>query len=315
MVENKIDFPNALSPRHLNKSDWKQIAYRVKDKVDTDRISLIAAAVAFYALFSLFPLLIATVSIYGLFADPVAVERQIQSLSEFMPRDAAAIIGTQMSSIVANSSGQLGFGLLLSLLVTLWTGSKAAKSLMEALNIAYDESEKRGFFRLNATALLLTLGAVLSIISSVALIAVLPPVMAIIGLREFSNDLILFLRWPALFVLFLFGLAALNRYAPSRAQAQWKWVSVGTFIATVLILIASLAFGFYVERFGDYNKTYGSLAGVIVLLFWLYIISYVVLFGAELNAEIEFQTIADSTTGPPRPMGERGAVKADTTPS
>ncbi len=309
------DYPNASSPLRFSMADWKEILVRVKNEVTGDRIGMIAAAVAFYAMFAIFPLLIATVSIYGIFSNPLDVQNQIQAISRFIPRDAAGLIETQLSSIVQNSSKSLGFGAIFSLLVTVWTGSKGTKSLMEAMNIAYDEKEKRGFIKLNATALILTLGAVLTVVSAVAVIAILPPIMDLVGLKDFTNKLILVLRWPLLFALFSVGLGLLNCYAPSRTEPKWKWVSVGATVATLLILLASLGFAYYVERFGDYNKTYGSLAGVIVLLFWLYMVSYAVLFGAELNAEIEHQTIADSTVGPSTPMGERGAVKADTTPT
>ncbi|WP_176736963.1 YihY/virulence factor BrkB family protein [Oligoflexus tunisiensis] len=279
--------------------DWKAFLKRIKDEVDNDRIGLIAAAVAYYALFSIFPLLIATVSIYGVFADPVDVARQMATLEQFMPRDALGVINNELNGIVQNSSGSLGFGAALSILITLWTASKGTKVLMEAMNIAYNEKEKRGFFRFNSTAVGLTLGAVITVVVAVASIAVLPPIMDLVGLGGLANTLIRVLRWPVLLLLFLTGLSILYRFGPSRDHVKWRWVSAGGLFTTLLILLASVGFAFYVEQFGSYNKTYGSLAGVVVLLLWFYIVSYAVLLGVELNAELEKSSDRGRPNAPP----------------
>jgi membrane protein len=271
----------------LHWADWKVVLKNVKDEVENDRIGLIAAAVAYYALFSIFPLLIATVSIYGIFADPIDVAKQIQAMAQFVPRDALRVIDQELMSIVQNSSGTLGFGAAVSILITLWTASKGTKVLMEAMNIAYGEKEKRGFFRFNVTAVLLTLGAVVTTVLAVGSIAVLPPIMDLIGFGGLTNLLIRVLRWPVLLLLFLCGLAILYRYGPSREQLKLRWMSLGGFVTTLMILLASVGFAFYVEKYGAYNKTYGSLAGVVVLLLWFYLVSYAVLLGVELNAEID----------------------------
>lgn len=308
-------YPNASSPKQFKWSDWKEILWRVKSEVAADQVGMMAAGIAYYALFSLFPLLIATVSIYGLFADPNQVEKHITFLYEIIPRDAAQIVAQQMHNIASNSSTSLGLSAVFSILVALWTASSGSKSLIQGMNIAYDEEEKRGFFHLQFQALLLTLGGVVTVISAAVLVAVMPVVLDFVGLSGQRDSLILLLRWPILILLFITGLAILNRYGPSRSAPKWRWVTVGTVAATVVIMLASVGLAYYVERFGSYNKTYGSIAGVIVLLLWLYMLSYAVLLGTELNAEIEHQTKQDSTTGPAQPMGSRGAVKADTLPS
>ncbi len=310
-----LDYPHANSPLQFKWADWKEILIRVKNEVSSDQIGLMAAAIAYYALFSLFPLLLATVSIYGLFADPTQVETHISSLYEIMPRDAAALLAEQMHKISSNSGTKLGLSAIVSIVVALWTASSGSKSLIQGMNIAYDEEEKRGFFRLQAQALLLTLGGVVTVISAAALVAILPVVLDFIGLTSFRDELLLLMRWPLLAALFIVGLAILNRYGPSRAEPKWRWVTIGTLTATLIILLASLGLAFYVDRFGSYNKTYGSIAGVVILLLWLYMLSYAVLLGTELNAEIEHQTRSDSTVGAQKPIGTRGAVKADTLPS
>jgi membrane protein len=284
---------HAVSSMALHWKDWKPILKKVKNEVENDRIGLIAAAVAYYALFSIFPLLIATVSIYGIFADPIDVAKQIQAMARFVPRDALQVIGNELNSIVQNSSGKLGLGAGVSILITLWTASKGTKVLMQAMNIAYGEKEKRGFFRFNSTAVLLTLGVVIATVLAVASIAVLPPIMDLIGFGGLANTLILVLRWPLLLLLSVTGLAILYRYGPSRHQLQWRWITAGGLVTTIMILLASAGFAFYVEKYGAYNKTYGSLAGVVVLLLWFYLVSYAVLLGVELNAEVEHSMTPD----------------------
>ncbi len=313
-VEGK-SYPNAESPTKFAKKDWIEIAKRVKDEVESDDIGMVAAATAYYALFAIFPLLIATVSIYGFVSDPIELERQINEMSRFIPPDASKVISDQLHSIVSNPGAALGFSALISIAVALWTASAGTKSIMKALNIAYDEPEKRGFIKLNLYALGLTLSAVVGIILAVALIVLLPVVMNFIGVGDFAGDVALLIRWPLLAGVFIFGIAVINRFGPSRNKAKWRWVSVGAVLGTVMILAASAGLAFYVKKFASYNATYGSLSGVIILLLWFYLVSYAVLLSAEINAEIEHQTLADSTVGPARPMGQRGALKADSVPS
>lgn len=303
----------AGKPSEIPKRGWWDILMRVKDEASADNLSIIAAGVAFQALFALFPMLAAVISIYGLVANPTDVESQIQSMGGLLPGQAQGILAEQLKSLTSTSAAGLSFGLALSVLLALWGATRGVKAVMDALNIVYDEPEKRGFFRYNLTALAITLGAVLFAIAALILVAVAPAVLNFLGLTgSLTSLLIKSLRWPALALIALVGLAAIYRYAPSRAEPQWKWVSWGAVGAVALWLIGSALFSWYVASFGNFNKTYGSLGAVIILLTWFYLSAYIVLLGAELNAEMEHQTARDTTTGPEEPMGRRQARMADT---
>lgn len=311
----KKSYPKAESPRHYSWSDWKDVLKRVKVAIEEDHVGIISAGVAYYAMLAMIPLLIAIVSIYGLFTNPASLEEQITGMTELIPQEAALIIQQQLHDIVVNSSAALGLSAVVGIIVALASAAKGMRAIIESFNIAYNEEETRGMFRLQAQAILLTLGAALTIVLAIALIAVLPVVLEIVGLGEQATNILRFGRWPLLAVVFICGLAVIHRYAPDRENPKWRWVSVGSVFSTTLMLIASALFAFYANTFGEYNKTYGSLAGIMVLLLWFYIISYALILGAELNAELEHQTVADSTTGPEKPMGERNAHMADHVPS
>lgn len=300
----------AHSPRQLGWAGWKDVLWRVKRQIEVDHIPIIAAGLAFYAMLALFPTLIALLSIYGLVASAEQVSQQVSQLYGALPSGAAEVIDQQLSGI-AGQSGGLGWGAILGLVGALWAASTGTQALIKGVNLAYDEEEKRGFVKLRAVALLMTVGLILAIIVAVAAIVFVPIVLGYIGLGGAAETLIRIGRWPALAVLTAMGLAVVYRYAPDRREAKWRWVTWGSAIATVLWLVASLGFSWYVDNFGNYNEVYGSIGGVIVLLLWLYLSAFVVLLGAELDSELEAQTAKDSTVGPDRPMGERDAVKAD----
>lgn len=303
----------AGKPSEIPKRGWWDILLRVKDEASADNLGIIAAGVAFQALFALFPMLAAIISIYGLVADPASVESQLQSLGGLLPAEAQGILAEQLKSLTSTSSAGLSFGLALSVLLALWGATRGVKAVMDSLNIVYDEPEKRGFFRYNLTALAITTGAVLFAILALILVAIAPAVLNFLGLTgSWVSLLIKGLRWPVLGLIALIGLAAIYRYAPSRAEPQWKWVSWGAVMAVALWLVGSALFSWYVSSFGDFNKTYGSVGAVIILLTWFYLSAYIVLIGAELNAEMEHQTARDTTTGPEEPMGRRQARMADT---
>jgi membrane protein len=201
---------------------------------------------------------------------------------------------------------------IVGILLALWSASRGTSGMITALDIAYDEEESRSFFRFNLIAIGLTLGLIVSGLVVIALVAGVPAVVAAVGIKSTAGWLALILEWPLLIVFVMTILAVLYRYAPDREMARWQWISPGAITATLLWVIASILFSVYVSHFGSYNKTYGSLGAIIVLLTWLWLSFYVVLFGAEINAEAERQTRCDSTEGPPEPMGKRGAVAADT---
>lgn len=302
---------SASSPREVPARGWKDVALRVKDEVKTDQVPLLAAGVAFYAMLALFPALIAVVSVYGLVADPADVQRQITSLTSALPESAASLIGDQLSSIVNSQSSSLSWGLALSLGGVLWSVSSGVQGLIKGLNVAYDEDESRGFVKLRGLALLLTLGAIVGAIAALGLIVVVPIVLRAVGLGAVGEWAVRIGRWPLLALLVAVGLAVVYRYGPDRDSPRWRWVGPGAAIATVLWILGSIGFSVYVNNFGSYNQTYGSLGAVIVLLLWLFLTSFVVLLGAEIDAELEHQTARDTTVGSERPLGRRDAYVAD----
>jgi membrane protein len=299
-------------PRDIPKSGWRDIAWRVKDKMAKDKLSIVSAGVAFYALWAVFPALVAMVAIYGMVADTQQVEQQVSAMAAILPPQAAEMLRTQMHSIVQTSGAALGVGAVLGLLFALWSASVGIRTLMEALNVCYDEEEKRSTLKFYGTALLLTLGAIVAVVIAIGTVVVLPAVLGFLGLGSVVENLIAYARWPLLAVLVMFGLAVLYRYGPSRDQPQWRWVSPGVVVATLIWIVGSALFSLYVTNFGSYNQTYGAMGAVIILLTWFLLSAYAVLIGAELNAEMERQTKKDTTTGKPQPMGQRRAHAADT---
>jgi membrane protein len=256
--------------------------------------------------------MIAALTLYGLVADPAQVAAQVNDLASALPETARPIITDQLHAVANSSDGALGIGLVVSILAALWSASGGTMNLIKATNLAYDEDETRGFVKLRGTALALTLGAVVFVLLAVALVAVVPPVFDALGLGGIALVVAQVVRWALLVALVVAALAVVYRVAPDRDAPRFTWTSVGALVATVLWIIGSVAFSLYVNNFGSYNKTYGALAGVIVLMLWLYLTSYIVLLGAEINAESERQTARDTTRGAPMPMGERGAEAADT---
>ncbi len=303
---------DARRPSDIPSRGWRDIAWRIKDQLDRDNVSVVAAGVAFYTLLAIVPALAAVVSIYGLVADPADVQAQLEAVAHLLPEEAQSLISEQVKRIAASSGGALGLGAVVGLLLTLWSASKGMKTLITALNIVYDEQEQRGFIKLNLIALGLTLGAVVFLVVTLALIVALPAVLDSLGLGETLRGLVAWLRWPPLLIGVIVALALIYRYGPSRDPARWRWVNWGATVATVLWLAGSVAFSLYVRNFGSYNETYGSLGAVVILLMWFYLTAYVVLLGAEINAEMEHQTARDTTRGPAQPKGQRGAYVADT---
>ena len=301
----------AERPSEIPGRGFKDVLLRVKDQLAKDHVGILAGGIAFYALLAIFPTLIALVSLYALIADPVSVEQQAREISGVLPSAAHQLMNQQLGEIIKSSPGKLSLGLFLSLAAVLWSASAGTMSLMEGVNIAYDERETRSFIRRRGMALVMAALLVVAGLASLGLIAVLPVVLGAIGLGSAGETLISIGRWPVLAAGVIIGLAALYRYAPNRTKPRWRWVSWGAVTATVVWIAASVGLSIYVENFGNYNKTYGALAGVIVLMLWLYVSMYAILLGAELDAELEAQTRKDSTVGPQAPMGERGAVKAD----
>lgn len=303
---------DASRPGKIPAKGWKDVLLRVKAEIGGDNLSIVAAGIAFYVMLSIFPALVAAVTIYGLVADPAQVETVVANLSGVLPPLALGLVEEQLHGLVQSSSSTLGWGAVLSILVALWSAAKGAKALITGVNVAYDESESRGFIELQGLALVFTLGFIVMGVISVGLIAVLPNLLDRLPLGPTGTFVAFAAQWIVLLALILGALAMVYRYGPAREDARWSWVTLGSVIAGALWLAASALFSWYATSFGNFNETYGALAGVVVLLLWLQITFFLVLLGAELNAELEHQTARDSTTGEPQPMGERGAVKADT---
>ena len=301
----------AEKPTQIPARGWWQVTRRAMKESSADNVPMLAAGVAFFAFLAVFPAIIAAISLWGLVAEPETVAQQVEGIAAALPEQAQPIITDQLGSIVSSSGGALSVGLIVSLLAALWSASSGTSNLMKAVNIAYDEEETRGFLKTRGIALALTLGAIVFVLLTLALVAVVPPLLDSLQLGVAGTILAQVVRWGLLIVLIIVALAVVYRVAPDRDAPKLTWVSTGALVAGVLWILGSLGFSLYVNNFGSYNKTYGALAGVVVLLLWLYLTSYIVLLGAEVNAESERQTKKDTTTGEPQPMGERRAVAAD----
>ena len=308
-VDNGQQGRQAEAPQQIPPKGWMAIAKRTAKEVKQDQVPLLGAGVAFYALLSLFPAIIAGVSIYGLVADPQTVRDQIDKLTEMLSPSTADLVGEQIKQVTSGAGGALGLATVIGILTALWSASSGMKALITGVNLAYDEGETRKFVKLRGLSILLTLGAMLLLTVAGATIAGFPPIAD--NLPVALQWVVSILRFVVLAVLLILGLAVLYRYAPNRDEPKWTWVSWGSVVATVLWVLASIGFSIYVNSFGNYNKTYGALAGIIILMFWLYLTAVIVLVGAELNTEMELQTARDTTKGPEQPMGERGGHAAD----
>lgn len=302
---------SADSPKEIPAKGWKDILWRVYVGFSEDRLLAVAAGVTFYGLLALFPAIGAFVSIYGLVADPATIQDNLQSMGSVLPGGAIEIIGGQVERISAQGATTLGFTLFLGLAISLWSANAGMKAIVDALNVVYEEDERRSFIKLNAVSLAMTLGAIAFLILGLVATTVAPIVLAFVGLGSAVEWAIRILRWPALLLFVLLGLSALYRWGPSRDKAEWRWLTPGSLVASLLWLVASIGFSFYVKNFGSYNETYGSLGAVIGFMTWMWLSVTVVLLGAELNAEMEHQTARDTTTGPDQPIGSRRAEMAD----
>lgn len=296
----------AHSPAQIPPRGWLDIAWRTVKEVGDDRLPAVAGGVTFYTLLAIFPGLGAFVSLYGLFADVNQAQEQFIGLVGILPREFLGIIGDQMVRLAAAPPQRLGFAFGIALLLAVWSASSGVKALFNGLNVAYDEEEKRGFVKLS----LLAVGATASLIAFISLLTVL--LVAVPALTPGDTAFGAVLRWLAALLLTTGLFSVLYRFGPSRAKPRWQWVSWGSGIAALLWMLGSLGFSAYVTNIGHYDRTYGPLGAVIAFMVWIWVSVLVILIGAELNAEIEHQTAVDSTTGPPMPMGERGAAMADT---
>ncbi|MFW2541708.1 YihY/virulence factor BrkB family protein [Primorskyibacter sp. 2E107] len=294
------------SPTQIGASGWKAVLFRVKDALTTDHVGLVSAGVAFYGLLAIFPAIAAVMAIAGLVLAPADVAAQLDRIADMMPARAAQIITDQATSVAGSANGGLGLTALVGMGLALWSSSKGVATLIEGLNIVYKEPERRGFLKLKLTTLGLTLLLIVGLVAGLGAVLILPALLSILNLGDLEL-VIAALRWVLLFGMTVMGAAALYRFGPDRRAPLWSWTLPGALLASVLWVAGSVLFSFYAENFGSYQETFGSLAGVVILLFWLWISAYVILLGAEVNAELEVEIKEGTATDHPEP----NALKPD----
>jgi membrane protein len=302
----------AESPTEIPALGWKDTALRVKDEISDDHTSLVAAGVSFFGFLAFVPGLAAAISIYGLVSEPAQVESQLAGLLGNLPEEAQQLVTDQISRLASQSTGALTWGTFVAVGLALWAASSGMANLIEATNVAYDEEDDRSFLVKRGLALLFTVGAIAVVFATVLCVSAVGPWVSDITGSTAAGLVAQVVTWLLAGVAFVLGLAVLYKVGPDRDDPELRWVSVGSIVATGLWLTASVLFRVYVANFASYHETYGSLAAVVILLFWLYITCFVVLLGAEINAELEHQTRVDTTVGADQPMGQRDAEMADT---
>jgi membrane protein len=302
----------ATKPREVPARGWFDVLKRTKRSIRDSNLSIVAAGVAFYAFVAVVPALIAVVAIYGLLANPGDVRQQITSFTDALPRDAQRLLSSQLSSITRTAGTGTGIAALIAIAGALWSASSGIAALNTGLTVANHENETRGPVKRRLLALILTAFAIIGVLLMLALVVALPSVLDSVGISGIGGTALELARWPLLAGLLFIGLAVIMRYGPQRRRPRWRWITPGTVVAVIVGLAASIGFSIYVSLLGNYNKTYGALGAVIIMLLWLYLMAFSVLFGAALNAELEHQTTHDTTAGDEAPLGERGAHAADT---
>jgi membrane protein len=291
---------------------WKDILWRNYKQFNEDRLLAVAAGVVFYVVLALFPGISAVVSLYGFFADRATLAEHLSLIESIAPPQAYGIIKAQIDWVASKGNQELGLAFVVSFLLALWSANAGVKAIMDALNVAYEEKEERSFIKLNIESLLFTLGCMVGLLLAIATVVALPLIFNMLGLSRFTETVIAYLRWPALFLLLVTFLSTLYRFGASRRHAKWVWLTPGSLVAAIMWLIGSWLLSFYLRNFANYDAVYGTLGAAIGLMMWLWLSAIAVLFGAELNAEIEHQTARDTTVGPEKPLGTRGATMADT---
>ncbi|WP_420391789.1 YihY/virulence factor BrkB family protein [Acuticoccus sp.] len=293
---------------------WLAILRRTLRSFTTDNLSLVAGGATFFLLLAIFPALAAFVALYGLLFDVATVEGHVAAMAGVLPAAAIDLVGAELNRLASQPSGALGVGFVVGLLIALWSANAGVKALFAALNQVYGEVEERGFVRLTLTSLAFTLAAIIGAALLLAAVVVVPIVLGRLGLSDATHWMLSLLRWPVLLLLVMVGIAILFRYGGSRRPPRWRWIVWGAAVTAVLWVAASAAFSYYLSNFADYNATYGSLGAVVGFMMWLYVSLMILFAGAELNAEVERQLVTDTTVGPAKPMGSRGAMVADTLP-
>jgi membrane protein len=302
---------HSSKPGAIPKKGWKDILIRVKDQIKEDHISIVSAGVAFYFFLALFPAIAAIVSIYGLAVEPAQVEQQLNQSANFLPAEAYEMVAGILQNTASKSSSALGWSLVLSILISLWSANKATTAMFEGVNIAYHESDDRNFFIKNGTTLLVTLGIIITGIISMALVIAFPALIDSLGLPPVIQTVLALLRWIILAAIIYFAISMIYKFAPSRTRPKFSWMNTGAIFATIVWIGGSLLFTLYIDNFGNYDEMYGSIAAVVILMLWFYLTGFIIILGAEINSEIEHQTVVGTTVGGAKSMGQQGAYYAD----
>lgn len=313
-----LDAPDAMklgrfadSPVDIAWKGWHAVIKRTLAEMLTDRVGLVAAGCAFYGTLALFPAISMLISIYGLAFDRQTVLPQLAVMQDLLPPAAFRIIAERVTMLVSKPPGILGWSLLASTAVTLWSSASGTKAVITALNLAYEERETRSFLRYQLMAFGMTLFVMLGTVIGLAMLVALPAALHLLGFADHQRAMIRVASFALLMLAVVCALSLMYRYAPSRRAPKWQWVTPGSLLATTIWVAASALFSWYVATFSTYDAMYGPLGTVAAIMMWFYVTAYAVLLGAELNAELELQTGRDSTYGPPKPLGRRGAYVAD----
>ncbi|RKR07237.1 membrane protein [Kushneria sinocarnis] len=300
----------ARRPGQLTRAGWRDACLRVKGCIDRDHIALLAAGVAFYGLLAIFPVIATLISLWGLLSDPQQVQHQITVLSAILPPEASGLIEQQVRSLEARAGN--GITVVVGVLLAVLSATRGVDGLIEGMNIVYGESENRPLFRRLLLTLVMTAGLTLLTLVTLLTIIFVPMVARQLPFGWIVATLMVYLRWPLLLVLVMFSIAVLYRYGPNRRKPRWEWVGIGTFGATLLWIVGSIGFSAYVDHFASFDRLYGSLGAVVILLIWFWLSAFMVLLGGAMNSEMERQTRRDTTEDPEQPLGERHAHAADT---
>ncbi|MDA9434499.1 YihY/virulence factor BrkB family protein [Bradyrhizobium sp. CCBAU 51627] len=300
------------SPLKISWAGWKDIFWRTYQRIDDDRLLATAGGVVFFGLLAIFPAVTALVSSYGLFANPATISDNLQKLAMMLPEGTFQIVQDQVGRVVSKGNTALGATFLFGLVLAIWSANAGVKAIFDALNVAYEEREKRSFIKLNMVSLAFTVGGIVALLVMVGTVVAFPLALDHLGIAPESKLIVALARWPLLFLILLVALAILYRFAPSRDAPRWQWLSLGAVTAAILWIAGSALLSWYLSEFANYNATYGSLGAAIGLMMWMWMSAIVIMFGAELNSEIERQSLRDTTTGRPKPIGSREAVPADT---
>ena len=305
---------DAARPSQFRWRDWKAVLLRVYDNITCHNLFLIAAGVAFYAILALFPAIAALVALYGLVSDAGAIGQQLETARRFLPADAYSLIEQQVVELTTAGEQKLGLASIIAIALAFWSARAGVYGMVTGLNIAYSETDTRSILSSILLTLALTGVLMVVVIAAILAIVVMPAVLQVIELDDQAKWLAAVLRWPIVLAAVVFGIGILYRYGPDRKEARVQWISWGSVLAAGLWLLGSLLFSYYVSNFANYNATYGSLGAIAGLLMWFFVGAFIVLLGAELNAELEHQTLRDTTVGRDKPMGQRGAFVADHKP-